>query len=41
MYDPKKVVAKALKDAYKGKDVSVYGGVNNFQRALTKLLPHR
>lgn len=41
MYDPKKVVTKALKDAYKGKDVSVYGGVNNFQRALTKLLPHK
>ncbi len=41
MYDPKKVVAKAYKDAMKGKDVSVYGGVNNFQRILTKLLPHK
>lgn len=41
MYDPKKVVLKAFNDAMKGKDVSVYGGTNNFQRFLTKILPHK
>lgn len=41
MYDPKEVVLKAFNDAMKGKDVSVYGGTNNFQRFLTKILPHK
>lgn len=41
IYDSQKVVAKAIKDAYKGKDVSVYGGKNNFQRMLVKMLPHK
>lgn len=41
MYDAKKVVEKAIKDAYKGKDVSVYGKLNNAQRVLVKLLPHK
>lgn len=40
MYEPKDVVAKAIKDLYRGKDVSVYGFVNKFQHMLTKLLPH-
>jgi short-subunit dehydrogenase len=41
IYDSEKVVAKAIKDAYKRKDVSVYGGKNNFQRLLVKLFPHK
>lgn len=40
MYDPKKVVARALRDLARGKDISVYGGTNNGQRLLVKLLPH-
>ena len=41
IYDSQKVVEKAIKDAYKGKDVSVYGGKNNLQRLLVKSLPHK
>lgn len=41
MYVPELVVKKAVKDLYRRKDVSCYGGLNNFQRLLTKLLPHR
>lgn len=42
MYDAKKVMAKAIKDLYNDKkDVSVYGGLNNAQRFLVKLLPHK
>jgi len=41
IYDSKKVVAKAIKDAYNRKDISVYGGKNNLQRILVKLLPHK
>lgn len=41
MYDAKKVVAKAIKDNAKGKDISVYGGTNNFQKLGAKLLPHK
>ena len=41
MYEAKDVVKKALKDMNKCKDISVYGFVNNFQRGLVKLLPHR
>ena len=41
IYDSQKVVEKAIKDAYKGKDVSVYGGKNNLQRLLyNSNLPH-
>lgn len=41
MYDAKKVVAKALKDSYKGKDVSVYGATNILQKFGAKILPHK
>ena len=41
LYDSAKVVAKAIKDAYNKKDMSVYGFKNNFQRLLVKLLPHK
>ena len=41
IYDSQKVIEKAIKDAYKGKDVSVYGGKNNLQRLLVKSLPHK
>lgn len=41
MYVPEEVIKKAVKDLYKKKDVSVYGGLNNFQRFLTKILPHK
>lgn len=40
MYDADKVVSLAIKDLYKNKDISIYGGINKFQRVLTKLLPH-
>ena len=40
MYDPAKVMKLAIKDLYKKKDVSCYGGMNKFQRVLTKMLPH-
>ncbi len=40
MYDPARVMKLAIKDLYKKKDVSCYGGMNKFQRVLTKLLPH-
>lgn len=42
MYDPKKVVAKAIKDLYKkNKIVSCYGFINNLVRISTKFLPTR
>lgn len=42
MYNAEDVVRKAIKDLYKdNKDVSVYGKLNNVQRLLTKLLPHK
>ena len=42
MYDPKDVIRKAIKDLYNpNKDVSCYGFVNNFQKFLTKALPHK
>jgi len=41
MYEADDVIKKALKDLYSRKDVSCYGKLNNFQRILTKLLPHR
>ncbi len=41
MYEPKDIVAQALKDLERGrKDVSVYGGTAKFQRLMVKLLPH-
>ena len=41
MYEAKNVMKKAIKDLYNPKkDVSCYGFVNNFQKGLTKLLPH-
>ncbi len=41
MYDPKDVMAQAIKDLYNNKkDISIYGGMNRFQRILTKILPH-
>ena len=41
MYDPKDVVARAWRDAKKGKDVSRYGFIARSQGALVKLLPHK
>ncbi len=35
-----KVVARALRDAEKGKDVSMYGAYNRFHCFISKLLPH-
>ena len=40
MYDPKEVMKQAIKDLYNNKEISCYGKMNNFQRLLTKLLPH-
>lgn len=36
-----KVVTKAIRDAKKGKDISVYGGYVNWQRFLVKIFPHQ
>ena len=42
MYDAKNVMSKAIKDLYHfNKDVSCYGFINNFQKILTKILPHK
>ncbi len=41
MYDPKDIVARAWRDAKKGKDVSRYGFIDRGQGALVKLLPHK
>ena len=40
-YESKDVVSKAVKDMYRGKDVSVHGGLINWQRFLAKILPHK
>lgn len=40
IYRAEDVVRKAIRDMEKGKDVSVYGKINNFQRIAAKLLPH-
>jgi short-subunit dehydrogenase len=41
MYNPKDVMTLAIKDLYNNKkDISIYGGMNKFQRILTKILPH-
>lgn len=39
LYEPEDVVAKALKDSKKGKDLSVLGFTPNFNRICGKLLP--
>jgi hypothetical protein len=42
MYEAKDVMRKAIKDLYNNKkDISCYGFVNNFQKILTKILPHK
>lgn len=42
MYNSVDVIRKAIKDLYNPKkDVSVYGKLNNAQRLLTKLFPHK
>ncbi|MBQ3464973.1 SDR family NAD(P)-dependent oxidoreductase [Candidatus Saccharibacteria bacterium] len=41
MYDPAKVMEKAIRDLYKGKEISCYGFVNNGQRILVRLLPKK
>ena len=40
MYEPQQIVARAWRDAKRGKDVSKYGFVARLQMALVKLLPH-
>ncbi len=40
-YTSKQVVSKAVKDMYRGKDMSVCGGLINWQRFLAKILPHK
>lgn len=39
MYDPAKVMKKAIRDLFSNKDVSCYGLVNNVQRILVRILP--
>jgi len=41
MAEPDKVAEKALKDAYDGKDLSIYGFYPNFCRIMVKLLPEK
>lgn len=42
MYKPEDVMRKAIKDLYNPKkDISCYGFINNFQKILTKILPHK
>lgn len=42
MYNSSDVIKKAIKDLYnENKDVSAYGMLNNVQRLLTKLAPHK
>lgn len=40
MADPKKVVNKAIKDAHRGREKSVYGITMQFFELLCKILPH-
>lgn len=40
MVEAKDVVKKAIKDANKGKDISMYGWYNNLHHFLSKILPH-
>lgn len=39
--NPQKVVAKALRDSAKGKEISMYGVGNHIHRVAAKLLPHK
>ena len=42
MYKPEDVMKKAIKDLYNPKkEISCYGFMNNAQRVLTKILPHK
>ena len=41
MYDPAKVMKKAIRDLYNGKEFSCYGFVNNAQWLLVRLLPKK
>lgn len=41
MYDPKKVVAKGIKDTLKGRETSIYGFVARSQVRLVSLLPKK
>jgi len=41
MYDPHKVMSKAIKDLYKKKEISCYGFKNNAQRLMVRLLPKK
>ena len=40
MFEPQQIVARAWRDAKRGKDVSKYGFVARLQMALVKILPH-
>ncbi|MCQ3908345.1 MAG: hypothetical protein MJ200_02045 [Mycoplasmoidaceae bacterium] len=41
MYDPEKVINKAMKDAIKRKELSIYGCKSKLQAFAVKLFPHR
>ncbi len=41
MYDPEKVIKRAMKGAMKRKDVVLYGFISKAQTAMVKLLPHK
>ncbi len=41
MYDPAKVIKKAIKDLYRKKEFSCYGFINNGQWLLVRLLPKK
>lgn len=41
MYQPEKVVAKAIKDTFKGKEMSIYGFVARSQVRLVNMLPKK
>lgn len=41
MYDPEKLIKKAMKGAMKRKDVVLYGFIAKAQTAMVKLLPHK
>lgn len=41
MYKADKVIAKAIRDMYRKKDISVYGGINKLQKFAAKILPHK
>lgn len=41
MYDPDKVINRAIKDAKKRKEISIYGFKSKAQSILVKMFPHR